>query len=400
MMKKYIVLIAIILGGMITLTPASTQARVLGGQDKSEVKIAADQTIDDDLYVAGRTIIIDGTINGDVYAAGSRVVINGHVLGDVFAAGSEVALGGTVDGSARLAAGNIKLDNAQIGGSLSAFGSDINVSNSSSIGGGLNLAGGNVVVGAPIARGAMVGASKFRLDGSLGKDLVIGAAVAELGGQSKVGGDVVYFGDTKLDQQSGSQVTGQVKHRDTPTRNGAASGVGRAWIWSTIWGLLALYATGAMLLWLFPRQTKNVAEVVSGRFWPSAATGSIAILVALPAFILLLLTLIGIPLAIISFIVLIIAGYLAKFFVGLSLGGYIARKIEWKPNPYGDALIGVIFITILELLPIIGWVVSILVLVAGIGGLLLAFAPGGGKTKPAPAVITAKSKPKAKTTKR
>ena len=67
------------------------------------VTVAAGEVVDDDLYVAGNTVVIDGVVNGDLWAFGSIITINGEVKGSIVAAGQTVSINGNVGHAVRLA---------------------------------------------------------------------------------------------------------------------------------------------------------------------------------------------------------------------------------------------------------------------------------------------------------
>jgi hypothetical protein len=66
-----------------------------------------------------------------------------------------------------------------------------------------------------------------------------------------------------------------------------------------------------------------------------------------------------------------VALYLAKFVVALAIGSLIARRTDWTPNPYADAAIGLILLTILELIPVVGGFVTFVTLVVGSGAMIV-----------------------------
>ena len=70
--------------------------------DKS-VKVAAEETIKDDLYVTGETVTIDGIIEGDLIAFAKDIIINGEVRGDVIAASQTFEATGTLGDDVRIA---------------------------------------------------------------------------------------------------------------------------------------------------------------------------------------------------------------------------------------------------------------------------------------------------------
>ena len=54
------------------------------------VKVAAEETIKDDLYAFGETITIDGIVEGDLIAFAKDIIINGEVRGDLIGAGQTI----------------------------------------------------------------------------------------------------------------------------------------------------------------------------------------------------------------------------------------------------------------------------------------------------------------------
>lgn len=59
-------------------------------------QVAAGETVDDDLYLAGGAVVIAGTVNGDVVAMGTSVNVTGRVNGNLFAFGQTVSVSGKV----------------------------------------------------------------------------------------------------------------------------------------------------------------------------------------------------------------------------------------------------------------------------------------------------------------
>src|SRR5689334_23070524 len=104
----------------LTATLNQTFAAVVRSGDK--VTIAADETIDDDLYVFAGEIVIDGRVDGDVIAFGRQITVNGKVSGNVMAAGQTVVIVGEA-GGARIAGQVLKIDSkAKLAGDLLAAG--------------------------------------------------------------------------------------------------------------------------------------------------------------------------------------------------------------------------------------------------------------------------------------
>lgn len=366
---RYIALILAL--ALLVLAPAGASAATLSGDNG--VTVTSDQTIDDDLYVASNSIVIEGTVNGDVYAAGSSVTIRGTVNGDVLAAGSDVLIGGTVSGSVRAAGSTVRLAGAQVGSSVSAFAQTFTVERDSSIAGGLNFGANTAAIRGSVGRSVMGGGSSVVLASQLDKDVQIAASSLTLEPSTNIAGGLTFYSDEgRLDQQQGAVVQGETKRVDTDKGSTQQQQNNQPFnVLATLWGVAALYVIGAVLIALFPTATNGVASAILRRPGLSVATGFLALLAVLPVFLILILSLVGIPLAIIGVFVFVLALYLAKFFAGLAIGRFIADRAGWKLNPYGDAAIGVIGLTLLEPIPVVGGIVAFVAMLFGLGAQII-----------------------------
>jgi hypothetical protein len=104
---------------------------------------------------------------------------------------------------------------------------------------------------------------------------------------------------------------------------------------------------------------------------------------------------IGLPLGATVFAVFLVLVYLSKIVVGLVVGGILLRRRG--PQPFGRAFtalaVGLVLLYFLTAPPILGVVVWFVVVVAGMGGLVLAlsrsqrFFPEAGTPGPTPPAI-------------
>jgi hypothetical protein len=101
------VLLAALLGIFLIGTAAAAETA-----DGEVYCLAADQVIEDDLYVGASEIYIDSTIEGDLIAAGGYIEINGVVTGDAIVAGAGIELNGQVQDDVRAAGAGINISGA------------------------------------------------------------------------------------------------------------------------------------------------------------------------------------------------------------------------------------------------------------------------------------------------
>ncbi len=182
---------------------------------------------------------------------------------------------------------------------------------------------------------------------SMGGDVIVRGRVTEdvvsLGGSvtledgSVVEGDAVAIGG-KLDRQRGARLDGEnVGLRFIPGEYGPfGSPDGHVFfIVLTAISVGFLWICGVLFEWLMPLRMRNMAEQVRIKLWPSFFAGLAVHLLFLPVFALLLVTVIGIPLAILLpfvFALIITVGtIIVTALLGARLWGNatLRSRVEW-----------------------------------------------------------------------
>lgn len=366
-MKRKI--LAIIGAGLLLGAPLAASAKIVSS-DSGSAHLSSSQTVNDDLYMSGSDVIIEGTVNGDVFVAGQNVTIKGTISGDVFVAGQNVNIGGKVKGGVRAAGQNVHIQGATIGGGVSVASSNFTVVNDVLVGGGVNFGASTAIIRAPVTRGIVGGASLVTLGNKVGKDVIIGSDKLVLDGAT-LNGDLTFYGND-FNKDKGSKVLGKTQqHRDEEDQPSARA-TAQATIVGLLWYLASLYLVGAVLLWLMPKGAITVAETILRRPFPSLGWGLLAMIVAVPVIVILMITLVGIPLALVLAFLFGLVLYLSTFFAALAVGGAIARRFDWTPNPYVDSIIGLVILALIGLIPVIGLILKVLVVLFGLGAVILA----------------------------
>lgn len=152
-------------------------AQAFDFRHEEQIHVGADQTVNNDVYLAANQVVVDGVINGDVVAFAQTVTINGTVHGSLWTAAQTVIVNGTVDGSVRTAGAVLNLGpNAHIGRDLIGAGASLEVASGASVGrdlafgggqmslngsvgGNLNVAGRALTINAPISGNAQIALS-------------------------------------------------------------------------------------------------------------------------------------------------------------------------------------------------------------------------------------------------
>ena len=136
------------------------------------------------------------------------------------------------------------------------------------------------------------------------------------------------------------------------------------------WDLVVLIA-----FLLFPFRMRVALDRVEKHPGGSALVGGIALVATIPIAVLLLVSIIGIPLIPIEIAALFAALWIGQGAVALLVGRRLLELLTptTTPAPLAALVVGLVLITAAELLPLVGWAVTAVVALAGLGAAILAF---------------------------
>lgn len=372
-----------ILLGLLLALPAffvsTTASQALYMTSEQVVEIAADETIDDDVFLAGGTVFVRGTINGDLYAAGGTIEIDGTVTGDIIAAGGTILISGTVGQDIRAAGGTITISNTEIADGVSLAGGSLTIDGNSSVGGSFLAAGGTVNNRADVGRHFIVGAGTVSLNGNVGGDAEIGSGSLSIGPGVSIGGNLRYPETSESQIAETASISGTVEQfatdYDRPGFAGEADAAKAIWAANyafQVWSFFAALLVGLLTLYLLPKTSLGMAETLRNAAPKSLLIGFITFMLAGPVLLMLFISMIGIPLALILTALYLVSMYMAKLVVGLSVGLALRDQFDLKNvGPYLALVIGLALYYLLGMIPVLGFFVSLLTIFAGLGAMYL-----------------------------
>jgi hypothetical protein len=346
--------------------PAVASERMAG----ESVTVPRTRTVADDLAVAGSNVMVEGRVDGDVMAAGANVTLAGPVRDDVMAAGANVTISGTVGDDLRAAGANVTLSSSVADNAMMA-GSSVVLQAGGSVGRDADLAGGTVLVQGKVGRNLSLAAGDARLSGEVGGTVQAHVQHLTLLPGTVVHGDLVVYAPVAPQISPQARVLGRVDHHPTAARagrKGNASGWWFGWLIQFVW----LFVIGAAVLALSQRWADRIAETIARQPGASALIGLLA-LMFVPLFTLvLLITVIGMPLALILMAAFGVAVLLAGAFVAYLVGVWLLTHLgKSHLSPYAQLALGALVVSLLMALPWVGWLFRLIVLVAGLGAFLL-----------------------------
>jgi cytoskeletal protein CcmA (bactofilin family) len=365
MRKGIIAAVAVTLGLILAVMAPFAFAKVVTGENST---VRADQTINDDLFIAGTNVVIDGTVNGDVYAAGNTITIRGTVNGDVIAGGQTIIIEGKVRDHVRAAGQSIQLNGASVGAGLSAFGQTVTVDAKSTIGGGVIVAAQTAQLRASIAHGITGAAQDLTIDNVVTGDVNVAVKSLVVGSNAVVNGKISYRAEDDAQVDPAAKLVGGSEKLAPPPKN-PDSDRGRSMLFVIV-TLLASFVTGAVLLRLVPRPVAMAAGRVRERLWASLGIGLVALIVAVPLAILLSVTLVGLPLGLMALGAFVVSVYLSHLVVALVVGNWILELINSNTSRYLALAVGLVVLAIVGLVPVIGGIVGGMVVLVGLGAIV------------------------------
>lgn len=412
-LHKYLSII--LLAALLSLTFA-TPVLAYEGREGDKVVIAADEVISNDLYVTANEFTLNGTINGDLVVFAKTIVINGTVQGDVIGAGQSIVINGTVSDSVRVAGAALQLgETAVLKGDLIGAAASLETKPGSQIMGDLVYGGAQALLAGSIKGDALIGAGGLDLEGEIVGDFTADVGDVQGSGPSpsmyitdagisipnispgmiigkgaKIQGNFTYTQSKDIEIPAG--VVGGEITRNEPTVSGqqiseppTPAQVAATWTFKLLRYILTLIVLGLLAVWLFPNFTKSLIDNVQSQPVASFGWGVVSYAVF---FFSILLILMGIIMGAFLFGgTLVWAGLLTIFalLVGFALFTLFLTKIiaawlggKWlmgriypamENHKFWPLILGLVIVGILVKLPVIGWLISFLLVFLGLGAL-------------------------------
>jgi hypothetical protein len=198
----------------------------------------------------------------------------------------------------------------------------------------------------------------------------------EILGSARILGDITYSSGQIIKIDSGAKIAGKVTRNSDvfefprPRLDMPALPALRPLL------LLGLLAAGLLLIAMFPRFTRATLLAFGGAPLKSLGLGTAVFFSLPPVILLLVITIIGIPIALalsaIYFMALLVGYLIIAFFIGDRLLGILRKKSEpgmgWRASSLAASLL---LLWLIHNLPYIGNLAIFVLLLAGLGAMIL-----------------------------
>lgn len=332
--------------------------------------------VSDTVFAAGQTVQIDGVIEGDLYCAGQTLTVRGRIDGDILCGVQSADLEGTVSGDLRIAAQTVRIDGS-VAKNASILAQTVQIEQGGIITGELLVAAQRLEHAGRVQKNLQAGVQDARLTGDVGKDVVLTLERLELGEQASISGNLTYTSEASAVIGNTQAVAGRIT-RQEPTKQSSMNSwkeTRRQWQPVRLVLSLVLYGLAALALmrW-FPRYTHSAVLIMEKQPGKSLLWGFLIYLFAPIVSVLLLITLIGIPLALLLVFAGVILVFLSRVVTVLFFGEKIVSMLQLQTkNIFVTVFFGTLALWILFSLPVVGGLASILVLLWSTGAWIRAY---------------------------
>ena len=342
---------------------------------------------------------------GDVFAAGGALTIDAPDTDDVFAAGQRVDLTVPIAGSAHLAARRVAAD-AEVAGNLYAVGADVTVTApvagdatlagydvavDAAVTGDLRAAGRHVRVAAPVAGSALLAGDTVALDAAVTGDASIDADALDFGPGARVDGRLLLYGDAAADLivPDGVAAADRVERHPEEPRPSFGSGPSsgplpsgaRGWLGIAtgfVVGVLILAVLAFLAAIVAPAGMERLGDRIADRPFRTLGIGFLTLAALIGATVLAIMSIIGVlaaPAIMLATVLLCFVGYLvAVYLVGRAVLVWTGQlPPDTTPERALAALTGAAVVSVVALVPFLGWPLILLLTLAGLGALSVAW---------------------------
>ncbi len=347
-MNRYIFLS---LCALVSLLPSSALAAEFFSSD--QVNLTQPTSITSNTYIGGGQVTIETPIIGDLFIGGGTVRLNAPVQGDVFVAGGDIMIEEPIKGDLRVAGGTITVNNTVSGETM--------------------IGGGNVHITANAKLGDMwVATGQLTIAGST-KNITAGVGDVTLENTARIEGNMIYTSEHEANIVSGATISGDVT-RHIPPMNNKREKDAAAIFGTGIVGLLSTFIILILFMYGLPNKAHALARSWRQNFASNLLWGIISLIITPLIVLLLAISLLGLPLAGILLALYMICLYLGNLVATLAIGMWLKSlwiKSDSSPSiDWLSALLGLIVVTILGIIPVVGTAILFVAFVTGFGALI------------------------------
>ena len=332
-----------------------------------------EESVECQLFVTANKADLQGRVADDLFLLANDAYVDGVLDNDGWIAANTVRVAGRVHDHLRILANSVTFSGT-VSNSLMAVANTLQLTRDSRVEGSANAAAGNATLEGYVGGNVRLAAEQVTLSGTIKGSVRVYATDIVVMPGTEIGGDLVYTCDKELVLDEKVQLHGQLLRKEVQQPSPEIPQLPPMHVViMNFYLFVAALMVGIPFAGLLPRLTGNAVRLIRHSSLKCGFTGMVCFCLLPMVSVLVLLTLVGIPLAAALMALYALALYLSKVVVAIAIGGTLMR---WRgPQPFGRVMLalslGLVLLYSVATLPIVGLVVWFVITFVGTGGLVL-----------------------------
>jgi cytoskeletal protein CcmA (bactofilin family) len=339
------------------------------------IRIGAEETIEEDLFLAGERVVVEGTVNGDLYAAARSVVIRGAIRDSVTVFAGTVTVTGSVGGGIHAAAEEFILEGVVVGDSV-VMGRSISLSEGAFSRGDLIAFGQKIMVNSPVDGYVLGAANTVGINSSIRGDVVLAVRLLTLLENARVGGDLRYMSENDAVIFPGAHIAGRVLHGVPKYRDRMREIFPFVIIAGIVGKLLSfvnMVVVGLVFVFIAPGLLHRLSNAIKGYPGQCAGWGALILFGAPLVIFIASATVFGLSLAVIAGFIYLVSLYLSQIITSQLIGRLLLgmRDEVSRGRLFAAFVLGLFLLRLVRFIPGIGVFVWAAASLFGLGALVV-----------------------------
>lgn len=330
--------------------------------------------LEKDAYLIGNNVKVSGKVNGNLFVIANNFDFSGEVLGSVFVISSSANISGPISGSLFSLASNINISN-EVKQNVRSLSGNFNLSDTGKIGWALSALSGSLNIAGEVGDDIDAMSGSAYLNSSVNGNVNINLdneGSLTIQKNAKIAGDLNYTAAKDATVESGAEISGKI-NKIMPEK-GEKTSFNAMMLLGKLISLLGMLVVGMFFVYFWRFKIIIFTDEILKTPMKYLGLGAAYFIITPILCFILLLTVIGAPLAGIAIGLYSIAIYLAKIVAGIGLAVFLLEKFKTskgkkplKMELMKVMFIGVIVFFILINIPILGWIVNLVGMFIGLG---------------------------------
>jgi len=177
------------------------------------VSITTDQVVEGDFYGFGNSVVISGQVNGDLLVAGGSLTMTGQVEEDLMILAGKVDLLGLVNDDARIIASEVVIS-GEIVDDLVVLARNLKILPTAKVGGDLIFFGNSAEIAGYVGGNINGRSDKIRIDAEVMGEVDVSTHSLVIGDKAKITNGIKYVSANEIIRSPNAQIEGGVVRSD------------------------------------------------------------------------------------------------------------------------------------------------------------------------------------------